>query len=762
MTLAAGSRLGPYEILAPLGAGGMGEVYRARDGRLGREVAVKIVPERLASDPDLLSRFEREARAIAALSHPNIVTIHDVGRDRDISYAVTELLEGDTLRIRIAQSALSWQKAVGIAVSVADALAAAHSRGIVHRDIKPDNVFLTLDGRVKLLDFGLARWKPSLIDSGATSVPTAVAPTEPGLVLGTAGYMSPEQIRGEPADIASDIFSLGCLLYELVVGRSPFPGRTGAEIMAATLRDEAPALSEASPETPPDLDRIVAHCLEKNPEERFQSARDLAYDLRAVLAAAASPRTSSGKGRTAIDSLAVLPFVNASGDVEAEYLSDGLTETIIGKLSRLPNLRVMARSTVFRFKGQDVDPLAAGRGLKVRVVLTGRLLKRGESLVVRSELVDLADGSQLWAGQYAQPLSELVALEEAIAGQISDNLRPKLTGEQKERVARRYTESAEAYRLFLQGRFFWNKRTAEGLRRGIEYFRQAIEADPSYALAYAGLADAYDVLGFYTVLAPREAFPKAKAAALRALEIDPDLAEARAPLAYAKHYFDWDWAGAEEEYHRAIALNPNYPIASLWQANLRTTMGRHDEALSDARRAQELDPLSLITSNASGWVYYFARRYDEAIEEIKKTIEMDPAFVVSHWYMSLCYERKGMDRDALAEIQEAIRLSGGSDPLFLATLGRIHATFGRASDAEETLARLDEIAATRYVSSYYLAAIPAALGQLDRAFAQLEKALEERSHGLTFLLVDPGVDPLRSDPRFDALIRRVGLPREHR
>jgi serine/threonine protein kinase/tetratricopeptide (TPR) repeat protein len=761
VTLAVGSTLGPYEILAPLGAGGMGEVYRAKDARLGREVAVKVVPERLASDPDLLSRFEREARAIAALSHPNIVTIHDVGRDREISYAVTELLEGDTLRVRIAQSALSWQKAVGIAVSVADALAAAHSRGIVHRDVKADNVFLTLDGRVKLLDFGLARWKPSFLEAGVTSVPTAVAQTEPGLVLGTVGYMSPEQVRGEPADVASDIFSLGCLLYELVVGRSPFPGRTGAEIMASTLRDEAPALSEASPETPPDLTRIVAHCLEKNPEERFQSARDLAYDLRAVLAASAGPRASSGKGRTAIDSLAVLPFANASGDAEAEYLSDGLTETIIGKLSRLPNLRVMARSTVFRFKGKDVDPLAAGRELKVRVVLTGRLLKRGESLVVRSELVDLADGSQLWAGQYSQPLSELVALEEEIAGQISENLRPKLTGEQKERVARRYTESAEAYRLYLQGRFFWNKRTADGMRRGIEYFRQAIEADPSYALAYVGLADAYDVLGFYTVLAPREAFPKAKAAALRALEIDPDLAEARAPLAYAKHYFDWDWAGAEEEYRKTIALQPNYSIAHLYYTNLLTTRGRFEEAQAAARRAQELDPLSLIITHTPGWIDYFARRYDEAIAEIKKTIEMDPTFVVSHWYMSLCYERKGMDREALTAIEEAVRFSGG-EPLFLSALGRIHATFGRRAEAEATLARLEEMAGGRYVSPYYVAAIHAALGETDAAFARHEKALEERSHGLTFLLVDPGVDPLRSDPRFDDLLRRVGLPKDRR
>ncbi len=332
-----------------------------------------------------------------------------------------------------------------------------------------------------------------------------------------------------------------------------------------------------------------------------------------------------------------------------------------------------------------------------------------------------------------------------------------MTGEQKERVGRRYTESAEAYRLYLQGRFFWNKRTADGLRRGIEYFRQAIEADPSYALAYVGLADAYDVLGFYTVLAPREAFPKAKAAALRALEIDPELAEARASLAYATHYFDWNWAGAEEEYQRAFALNANYPVTHLWHVNLLATMGRFEEALAESRRAQDLDPLSLIFSLVQSWVYYYARRYDEAIAQIQKSLEMDPTFVVSHWYLGFCYERKGMEQEALSEVQEAVRLSGG-DPLYLAALGRVQATFGRTAEAEATLALLDEMGSTRYVSSYYVAAIPAALGDRDRAFARLEKAVEERSHGLTFLLVDPGVDPLRSDPRFDDLLRRVGLP----
>ncbi len=756
MTLPAETRLGPYEILSPLGAGGMGEVYRARDTRLHREVAIKVVSEHLAQESELVARFEKEARAVAALSHPNILTIYDIGHDSSLAYAVLELLEGETLRVRLSHSTLTWQKAAEIGIAVADGLAAAHSRGIIHRDLKPENIFLTSDGRVKVLDFGLARWKAAAPSDDETSAPTE-AGTEPGIVLGTAGYMSPEQIRGQATDVPSDVFSMGCVLFEMVGGRRAFSGQTSAETMASILKDAAPELSEAAADAPEELSRIVARCLDKNPEQRFQSARDLAFDLRAALNRSATSKASSGKTRKSIDSLAVLPLANAGGDPETEYLSDGITETLINSLSRLPDLRVMARSTVFRYKGKDVDPLEAGRELRVRAVLTGRVLQRGDGLVVKAELVDLTDGSQLWGGQYSRKISDIFAVEEEIARQILEALRLKLTGEEKEDLTRRYTESSEAYRLYLKGRFYWNKRNSEGVRRGIEYFSRAVEADPEYALAYAGLADSYDILGLYTVLPPREAFPKAKAAASRALEIDGSLAEARTSLAFARHYYDWDWAEAEREYRRAIELNPGYPTTHCFYADYLTTMGRHAESLAECQRAQELDPLALILAVGTGWAHYFARHYDDAIREIQKAVEMDSTFVPAHWFLGRAYERKGMDREAVEEFRRAVELSAGAT-VMIAALAQAHASFGRRSEAERMIAELEALPATKYVSPYYVALIHAALGDPDAAFRRLERAYEERSHGLTFLKVDPQMDSLRPDPRFSDLLRRVGLP----
>ncbi|HEY7369899.1 MAG TPA: protein kinase [Thermoanaerobaculia bacterium] len=755
MTLTAGTKLGPYEVLAPLGAGGMGEVYRAKDTRLGREVAVKVLPETMSRDAETVRRFEQEARAIAALSHPNIVTLFDFGRDEDRLYAVSELLEGETLRTRLSHSAPGWPKAVEIATAVADGLAAAHSRGIVHRDLKPENIFLTSDGRVKVLDFGLARWKaPATRDE--TSAPTAVGGTQPGYVMGTVGYMSPEQVRGESVDVPSDIFSLGCVLHECVSGRRPFGGKSGAETMASILRDPVPQLTDIDPGLPRELSRIVAHCLEKEAGERFQSARDLAFALRAVRSAAADPRASSGSARRAIDSIAVLPFVHAAGDVEAEFLADGVTEAIIMRLSRLAGLRVIARSSVFRYKGPDVDPLAAGRALGVGAIVTGRVIHRGDNVVVRLELVDLADESQLWGEQFARSMSDALAIENEIATQISENLRRKLTGEEKESLARPATESTEAYRHYLRGRFFWNKRSEDGIRRGIEYFRQAIEIDPSYAAAYVGLADAYGVLGFHAIAPPGEAFPKAKAAALKALEIDPSLAEARAPLAYAIHYYDWNWSEAEREYRKCLEAIPNYPTAHNYYANLLTALGRFDEALPQWRRAQELDPLSLIIHAATGWSLYFARRYHEAMREAEKAIEMDPSFAIARRVLGLAHEQASNPERAIEELKRAAELSGGTQ--FRAELAHAFGVAGRLEEARKTLAELEELAKTRYVSPYYTAAAYLPLGDSDRTFALLEDAFRERSHGLTFLKVDPKFDPVRSDPRFTDLVRRVGLP----
>ena len=735
-------------------SGGMGEVYRARDTRLGREVAVKVLPERFAGDADLVRRFEHEARAVAALSHANIVTLYDFGRAGELLYAVSELLEGETLRTRLKHAPAAWPRAVEIAVAVADGLSAAHSRGIVHRDLKPENIFLTSDGRVKILDFGLARWKPPETVAGESSAPTAVALTEPGYIVGTVGYMSPEQVRGQPADQPSDIFSLGCVLFESIAGRTPFGGETPAETMAAVLRDPAPDLSSAEPALPRELSRILAHCLEKEPGERFQSARDLAFALRAVQSAAAESRISAGGARRAVESIAVLPLLSADGDAEGEFLGDGITEGVIMRLSRLAGLRVMARSSVFRYKGASVDPLEAGRALGVGAVVTGRVLRRGGTLIVKVELVDLADEAQLWGEQYSRKMDDAQALENEIATQISENLRLKLTGEEKQNLARPSTESPEAYRHYLQGRFYWNKRTEDGIRKGIDHFRSAIETDPMYAAAYAGLADGYAVLGFYSIVPPADTFPRAKAAARRALEIDAQLAEARAPLAYATHYYDWDLAEAEAEYRRTIAERPNYAVGHHYFANLLTARRRFEEALEQLDLARQCDPLSLVIQSTSGWTHYYARRFADALRGPSRALEMDATFAVAYRIRGMAQAELGRFDEALADLRRAVDVSGGST-LFSADLARALAKAGRPDDSRRLLATLEGASGSRYVGPYGLAAAYGALGDTDRAFSWMEEAVRQRSHWLTFLEADPYLDSLRDDPRFAGIGRRI-------
>ena len=625
MPLSAGARLGPYEILSPLGAGGMGEVYRARDTRLDRDVAIKVLPEQLAGSAEALSRFEREAKAVAALSHPNILAIHDFGDDHGVRFVVTELLDGETLRARIAQERLAWRKAVEIGIAVADGLAAAHAKGIVHRDLKPENIFLTSSGLVKILDFGLARTDPVLPED-ATSIQTASMRTEAGTVLGTVGYMSPEQVSGEAVDARSDIFSFGCVLYEMIAGRRAFLGKSAGETLASILRDHPPEFAVLGIALLPALERIATRCLDKSRDERFQSARDLAFHLKEISSGSIGAAVSSGKHGPAIESIAVLPFLNVSGDPDAEYLSDGIAESIIHGLSRLPNLRVMARSTLSRYKGREIDPQAVGEELKVRAVLTGRVFHRGEALVIKTELVDVRDGSQIWGENYNRKFADILALEEEISREISGKLRLKVTGEEAQRFTRRATESPEAYRLYLKGLFYWNKRTADGLRKGIELFQEAIEVDPEYALAYAGIAHSYNQLGFYQFLAPRDAFPRAKAAATRALELDAALGEARTVLAVVHFWYDWDWAAAEDEFRRAIAASPDFVHVHHFFGIFLTARESFEEGIREVDRAVELDPLSLPARASRGFCLYLGRRCDESIGELEKILELDPSF----------------------------------------------------------------------------------------------------------------------------------------
>jgi len=780
VTLASGTKLGPYEIVAPLGAGGMGEVYRARDSRLGREVAIKVLPAALSRDTDALSRFEREARAVAALSHPNILAIHDFGSESGLSYAVTELLEGETLRERLSVGPLPWRKAIEFGIAIAEGLSAAHAKGIVHRDVKPENMFVTADGRVKILDFGLARGEAALTPYGETSAPTTPA-TAAGTVLGTVGYMAPEQVRGQPADARSDIFSLGCVLHEMITGRRAFSRETGAETMTAILREDPPPLPR---HVPAELERVIARCLEKSPGERLQSSHDLASRLKDILALSGATERSvlpRRRGRTAslvvaagvifaaasvgiylgtrhgrgIDSLAVLPFVNASGDPGVEHLSDGITETLINRLSQVKDLRVVPRSTAFRYKGEKVDPQEAGRALKVRAVLTGRVSKLGDTLNVQTDLMDVERESQLWGEKYSRPASDILAVQEAISTEIASRLKVRLTGDQEERLTRRDTNDAEAYELFLKGRYHWNRRTAQDLDRAVSYFGQAIARDPSYARAYAGLADSYVVMQNYTGRLSTETIPKARAAALRALELDERLAEPHACLGFIHGTYDWDFVNAEKELRRAIEVDPSYPTAHQWRGLLLAGQGRFDEAIAEGRKATELDPLSLIIHSAYARTLYLAGQYDASISVARKAIELDPSFNVAYTWLGASHQAKGMHREAIAAFEKAAELSGRRFEA-LGDLGQAYAVTGRRDEALSIVEEMKRAIGSGRDAYYNLALVYVGLGEKDRAFEALDRAVEVRGF-LRYLKVDPRFGAIRSDPRFQGLLRQIGL-----
>ena len=790
MPLVGGVRLGPYEVAGSIGAGGMGEVYRARDPRLGRDVAIKVLPQHLANDPDALARFEREARAIAALSHPNILAIYDVGSDRGLTYAVMELLEGETLRSRLARGALPWRDAAEIGAAIADGLSTAHAKGIVHRDLKPDNIFLTTDGRTKVLDFGLASHALTGLSETETIAPTR---TEPGTVMGTVGYMSPEQVRGQVASAPSDMFSLGCVLYEMVAGRRAFSRETAAQTMTAILEQSPPPLSQPDAVVPSDLDRLITRCLEKIPDQRMQSARDLGVALRDLARgsdiAAAPSRSRLGlrslvgaalaalvaislasiysRGRSGpTNSIAILPFVNASGNADMEYLGDGITESLINSLSQAPNLTVMSRNAVFRYKGREADAQDVGRRLKVEAVLAGRVVQRGDNLSISAELIDVQNNRQLWGDQFNRRASDLMAVQEEISTVISQRLQLQLSGEQKQRLARRYTQNVEAYQLYLKGRYYWNKKTPDGFNKGIEYFQKAIELDPNFAPAYAGLATCYTNLGNYNfaLVAPREVWAKAKAAAAKAIEIDDTLAAGHAALAIVSYQWEWDWPNAEKEFQRALALDPGSastyepsPSSTLhWYSHFLMTMRRTQESFRTGRLAVNLDPLDLANNAHQGWYYLSTREYDRAIEPLKKAIELDPTFPVPQWYLGLVYEQKGMHQEAIDQFQNCIRITAGR-PSMLALLGHAYAAAGRQTEAQATLDQLRGLTGQRYVPSYPVAAIYAALGRKDEAFAWLERAYEERDSWMNYLALDPRLDLLRSDARFATLLQRLNV-----
>jgi len=830
MTITAGALLGRYEIRSPLGKGGMGEVYLAWDSQLDRTVALKVLPADVASDQQRMQRFTQEAKAASALNHPNILTIYEVGQAGSARFIATEFIDGVTLRQHMADARMRTDEVLIIVLQIASALAAAHAAGIVHRDIKPENIMVRRDGYVKVLDFGLAKLAEAQTHRSDPEAATIVK-TEPGIIMGTASYMSPEQARGQAMDARTDIWSLGVVIYEMITGRLPFEGQTSSDVIALILQKEPLALGRHALEVPTELERIIAKALTKDREERYQTAKDLLIDLKrlkqqldvaaqiertvapefragatgtsgssvavqtmgqpvpastsnaeyiageikrhklgvgiagvillgvAAIAALAyfgyfARDRASGPGREAITSIAVLPFVNASNNPDAEYLSDGISESLINSLSQLPQLKVIARSSSFKFKGKTTEPGEVAKALGVRAIVTGRVIQLGDQLQISAELVDTSDGTQIWGEQYTRKATDLLAMQSEISREIAERLRLKLTNTEQQQLAKRSTTNPEAYELLLRGRFYRIKGGPEGRTKAIEYFSQAVALDPNYALAYAELAVTYNGLIASASVDPQVIRPKAQAAAEKALQLDETLPEAHQAQGTLRFNY-WEWAAAEREYKRAIELNPSFSRAHAVYSNYLSSMGQHEQAIAGARRARELDPLSTAVNYRIGAVLFNARRYDEAIEQLKKTLELDPNYTLTHLWFGYAYAAKGQYAQAIAEYKEVVRLGEDSTSTKI-YLGYSLAMSGKRNEA---LAILNEMQTTKeYVSPAELAVLYAGLGDKEQAFAALERAYAAHDFQLQYLKVEPSYDSLRSDRRFADLVRRVGLP----
>jgi eukaryotic-like serine/threonine-protein kinase len=788
-SLAPGTCVGPYRVEAMIGAGGMGEVYRARDTRLGRTVAVKILPRDVAADPDRRRRFEREARTIASLTHPHICTLYDVGEHAGSVFLVMEHLDGDTLAARLRNGALPLGKALSVATEIAEALNVAHKHGVIHRDLKPANVMLTSAG-VKLLDFGVAKLvrdaSPAMCDATTTAEPSSVGT---GRIVGTLGYMSPEQVRTEALDARTDLFSLGVVLYEMTTGRRPFAGNSAVTVLASLLEDTPPAAKTIDPRLPDQLDRILRHALAKLPDRRYQTAQDLRNDLAELTREIDAGRTGStaiGPARrartwlprivaavaalalvgtatlwerapTPLDrrSVAILPLKNLSGDPENEYFSDGIGDDIIAALSKLGDLRVIAAASTSRYRNSEKRVSDIGRELGVATLLVGSVRRAGGRLRIVSELVDARTGQQLWAETYDREIKDVFAIQTDVSRRIAEALKGELSPYERARIEAPGAANVDAFNLYLKGRYFWTRRTPDALRRAIGYFQEAIAKEPRYALAYAGLADSYNLLAQYGTAPPSGLRRRADEAATTALSIDPTLAEAHASKGLAQHArFDWRAAGAE--FRRALELDPNYATAHHWFAIQLAQLGRFDEAVSEIRRAQSLDPLSIGINAAYGAVLYLARRYDAASTQLKTTIDMEPNFPLTHAALAEVYIQLGVYDKARGEYQAATALGADTAELRAST-AYLDAVSGRREAALRELAVLEREFGPDSAPRGSLAVVYAALGDKDRAFVCLDEAYARHDEWLVVLKVEPKFDQLRSDPRFDVLLRRTGL-----
>jgi len=794
-----------YRIIEKLGGGGMGVVYKAEDIRLGRHVSLKFLPEQFSREPLAVERFQREARAASSLNHPHICTIHDIDEHEGQNFIVMEYLEGQTLKHRILDKPIDLEHLPDLGHQMADALEAAHAKAIIHRDIKPANIFITDRGQVKLLDFGLAKLLPerrgakvSMHTSASLGLTTQDAHlTSGGVALGTVAYMSPEQVRGEELDERTDLFSLGLVLYEMATGERAFTGNTSGIIFSAILNLPPTPPERLNPAISMQLGQIINKSLEKNRELRYQTASDLRSDLqrlkrdtdsaRAFLGGLEPSRPQSIKRHwfqfvlagvaavllllfglnvgnfrnrilgissgTHIQSIAVLPFTNVSNDPKTEYLSDGITESLINSLSQLPNLVVMSRNTVFRYKGQVTEPQKLGRDLHVRAILTGRLIQSGDDLMISVNLEDVETSRQIWGDQYNRKLSNLVSVQQEIAADIYGRLRPKLEGEEKKILAKRSTDDVEAYQDYLQGLFYWNKWTQSDFKKAADFFTLAVQKDPRFALSYAGLADTYSLLGDAGYLPPSEAWPKAKAAAMQALEIDETLAEAHTSLGLVKEHFDWDWGGAEREFKRAIELNPNLATAHHWYGDFLANMGRSEEGLRETSRAQEMDPLSLLINTSLGRQFYLARQNEKAVQQLRKVLDIDPKFTPARWMLEEVYAQMGEQKEAVAERERA--LSGS--PELAASIEEDFKKAGYKGVLQSWLEGLTEISKHDYVSSFSIAEAYIRMGEKGKAFDWLEKAYEQHDSGLVSIAVEPVFDSARSDSQYRDIVRRMRL-----
>jgi serine/threonine protein kinase/Tfp pilus assembly protein PilF len=810
-----GETLSHYRILEKLGGGGMGVVYAAEDLKLGRRVALKFLPDELSKNPQALERLRREARAASSLNHANICTLYDIEEHEGKCFLAMELLEGTTLADRIGGRPIPVAAILDIGIQIADALDAAHKKGIVHRDIKPLNIFLTSRGPAKLMDFGLAKLSAESLAPGATvsSIEAAItseALTSPGVAMGTVAYMSPEQARGEELDARSDLFSFGAVLYEMATGRAAFPGKSAALIFNAILERTPPAASAANPNLPPKLDEIVAKALEKDPALRYQTAAEIGADLKrlkrdsdstrvslAAPAAVSAPPAPNWKLRagllgvglafavvlafallysgklkqtlkqalnqapqeTAFASLAVLPFTNATGNPDAEYLSEGITQGLINTLSQLPKLKVVSLMSAYRYKGKSIDPPSVARELSVRAILTGRMIQQGDTLSISAELIDAQQDRQIWGKQYQSKLGDLNALQADITQDISDNLKLKLSSSERNLLAQRPAENSEAYQLYLQGRFYWKRRTAGGANKAINYFEQAIAKDPNYALAYSGLADSYYSLARNTTaLSPKEAGAKARQAAEKAVELDPASCEAHASMGLTLMIFEWNFANAEPEFRRAIELNSSYPYAHAWYAEALWDSGHYPEAVVEARKAVDLEPFTAVVRNQYAFTLVFSGRRVEAEQEYRKILEQEPSFALAHYGLAELYALEKRYDESLSEIEKTVRAYPESS-YYRGFQGYALAKAGHPEEARKILEALIEESKTKYVSWMGIAYIYLGLEEIDHSFAALELAYQQGESRLDTLRVRAELNPKwKADPRCAELLKKIGLP----